>query len=35
MSKTGLAFKQDGILSGIKMKRIADKLNELTNKYPM
>jgi hypothetical protein len=35
MSKTTLSLKNDGILSGIKMKRIADKFNEITNKYPM
>jgi membrane protein insertase Oxa1/YidC/SpoIIIJ len=29
-----LTFKNDGAISNLKMKRIADKLTELTNKYP-
>lgn len=33
MSKTTLTFKKDGTLTNLKMKRIADKLNELTNQY--
>ena len=31
LSKTTLTFKKEGTLSQLKMKRLADKLHELTN----
>lgn len=34
MSKTTLTFKKDGTLTNLKMKKLADKLNELTGQYP-
>lgn len=33
MSKT-LTSKNESMINNLKMKRIADKLSELTNKYP-
>lgn len=35
VSKSSLTYKGDSTLGNMKMKRIAEKLSELTNKYPL